>query len=256
MRGLRGKRIIVVGGASGIAAATAQRLAEEGAKVMLGDINLRGVEGTVSRITAAGGIAHGVHFNLGDAVSAQALAQACVDVYGGIDGLANIAALLDHPSLAKDIDLLETPEAYWREQMDYNFIGYARTIRAVLPHLIAQRSGAIVNTSSGNAYSGEPVRATYASAKAAVHALTRHVARRWGPDNIRCNCIAPGLVFSEAVRASMPEAQKQQRIGATPLGRAGEPADLAAAYAFLLSDDAAWITGQVWAVNGGRVMRE
>jgi NAD(P)-dependent dehydrogenase (short-subunit alcohol dehydrogenase family) len=257
MRGLPGKRIIVVGGASGIGAATATRLAEEGAKVLIGDINPQTLAATVAKITAAGGTAKGVRFDLGDSASAENLVRACIESYGGVDGLANIGALLQDESLARDLDLLETPEAYLHKQLDYNFIGYTRTVRAVLPHLVAQKNGAIVNTSSGNAFSGEPTRLTYSAAKCAVHALTRHVARRWGADNIRCNAIAPGLTLSEAVRANMSNsAHHKGRVAATPLGRAGEPDELAAVYAFLLSDDAAWITGQVWSVNGGRLTRE
>lgn len=256
MRGLKGKRIIVAGGSTGIGAATALRLAEEGAKVLVGSTNPNNLKATVDKIIAARGVAHGVHFDFADAASSQNLIQTCVDVYGGVDGLANVGADLRHPSVTEGRDLLGTTEDHWQRQFDCNFGGYARTIQAVLPHMIAQRSGAIVNTSSTAAFAGESARPAYAAAKAAINALTRHVARRWGPDNIRCNCIAPGLVLVEKIRESMPESAKQGYIAITPLKRAGEPAEVAAAYAFLLSDDGAWITGQVWSINGGRTMRE
>jgi NAD(P)-dependent dehydrogenase (short-subunit alcohol dehydrogenase family) len=254
VRGLQDKRIIVTGGASGIGAATAVRLAEEGAKVLVGDIYRKGLDATIATIAAAGGVAYGVHFDLRDSASAEKLVQTCVDTYGGIDGLANIAANLSSPS--EGLDVLATTEEAWLSQFDCNFIGYTRTIRAALPHMVAQRGGAIVNTSSTVAFMGDVIRAPYTSVKAAINALTRHVARRWGPDNIRCNSIAPGLVLSPHIKKHLPEAVKVQAIADTPLRRAGEPADLAAVFAFLLSDDAAWITGQVLSVNGGMPMRE
>jgi NAD(P)-dependent dehydrogenase (short-subunit alcohol dehydrogenase family) len=254
VRGLEGKRIVVAGGATGIGAATAARLAEEGAKVVVGDIYKKGLAATVARITAAGGTVRGVHFDLRDAASAAALVAACLDSYGGVDGLANIAASLRDP--AQNVDVLSMTDEGWLGQIDCNFIGYTRTIKAVLPHMVAQQNGAIVNTSSTVAFMGDPMRGPYAAAKAAINALTRHVARRWGPDNIRCNSIAPGLVLSEHVKKNLPAEVQRQAIVDTPLRRAGEPAELAAAFAFLLSDDAAWITGQVWSVNGGMPMRE
>jgi NAD(P)-dependent dehydrogenase (short-subunit alcohol dehydrogenase family) len=254
MRGLEGKRIIVAGGATGIGAATARRLAEEGAKVLVGDIYMKGLDATIARITETGGTARGVHFDLKSAASAEALVQSCIDIYGGVDGLANIAANLRDP--AQNVDVLSMTDEGWLAQIDCNFVGYTRTIKAVLPHMTAQKSGAIVNTSSTVAFMGDPLRGPYSAAKAAINALTRHVARRWGPDNIRCNSIAPGLVLSEHIKENLPEEVKRQAIADTPLRRGGEPAELAAAFAFLLSDDAAWITGQVWSVNGGMPMRE
>jgi NAD(P)-dependent dehydrogenase (short-subunit alcohol dehydrogenase family) len=256
MRGLKDKRIIVAGGSTGIGAATALRLAEEGAKVLVGSTNMEKLNATVAKITAAGRTAKAVHFDLADAASAQDLIQACIDSYGGIDGLVNVGADLSHPSVAESHDLLDSPEEHWMRQFDCNFLGYTRTIKAVLPHMIAQHSGAIINTSSASAFMGEKLRPAYAVAKSAINAMTRHVARRWGADNIRCNSIAPGLVLVEKLKAHMPEAARQKASAGFPLRRAGEPAEVASVFAFLLSDDAAWITGQVWSVNGGMVMRE
>jgi NAD(P)-dependent dehydrogenase (short-subunit alcohol dehydrogenase family) len=257
MRGLRGKRIIVVGGASGIGAATVERLVEEGANVLAGDINVDGLNASLAKIksVSGAGVVRGVRFDLGDPASAENLVQACLDAYGGVDGLANIGAFLQHPSVIGNRNLLQGSEEDWQCQFNYNLMGYARTIRAVLPHMIAQRDGAIVNTSSASAHSGDPDRPAYGAVKAALNSLTRHVAKCWGPDNIRCNSIAPGTVFSEGVRANMTDAWRK-RLAALPLGRGGEPAELAAVFAFLLSEDAAWITGQVWGINGGGFMRE
>jgi len=195
MRGLKDKRIVVAGGSTGIGAA----------KVIVGSTSTERIETTVPQITVAGGTAKGAQFDFSDAASAETLINTCIDAYGGIDGLANIGADLNHPSVTMALDLLDTPEDHWARQFDCNFTGYTRTIKAALPHMVAQRSGSSVNTSTSSAHMGETVHPAYAAAKAALHAMTRHVARRWGPDNIRCNAIAPGLVLVENIAADMPE---------------------------------------------------
>jgi NAD(P)-dependent dehydrogenase (short-subunit alcohol dehydrogenase family) len=256
VRGLKDKRFVVAGGATGIGAATATRLAEEGAKVVVGDVNRDGLNATIAKITANGGIATGVYFDLADNASAQALIKTCVDAYGGVDGLANVGADLSLPSITTHQDLLELSDENWQRELDCNLMGYTRTIRAVIPHLVKQKSGAIVNTSSTAAYMAEPVRAAYATVKAGINALTRNVARRWGPDNIRCNSVAPGLTMSEANMSKMPAEEREQLLATIPLNRGGTPEELAAVYAYLLSDDGAWVTGQVWSVNGGAYLRD
>jgi NAD(P)-dependent dehydrogenase (short-subunit alcohol dehydrogenase family) len=253
MRGLKGKRIIVAGAATGIGAATAKRLGEEGVQLLVGDINMEGLQATAAQIESSGGVVKAVHFDLADPQSALALVAACVKQYGGVDGLANIGADL---SLAGDLDLLSATDQTWDRQLSCNLLGYTRTVRAVLPHFLAQKKGVIVNTSSMASYLGEDVRFGYAAAKAGVNALTRHVARRWGRDNIRSNCIAPGFVASDKASSNLPAAVQEQVVKAIPLGRPALPADLAPLYAFLLSDDSAWITGQVWTINGGQMFRE
>jgi NAD(P)-dependent dehydrogenase (short-subunit alcohol dehydrogenase family) len=253
---LDGKRVIIAGGAAGIGGAVAERLAAEGAKLLIGDINRAALDATLERIAAAGGTAKGVDFDLADPDGAPALAQACIDAYGGIDGLANIAADLEPGRLGAELDLLSMDDESWRWQFDCNQMGYVRTIRAVLPAMIAQGGGSIVNTSSVDAHVGAENRVGYAGAKAAINAITRHVARRWGRDDIRCNSIMPGVVLSETVIANVPEEKRRGWARGIPLKRAGQPSELAPAYAFLLSDDAAWITGQAWTIDGGMTMRE
>lgn len=256
MRGLDGKRIVVAGGAAGIGGAVARRLAEEGARLLIGDINRATLDATVDRIRAAGGTATGVDFSLIEPNSPAALVQACVDSYGGVDGLANIAADLEPSRLASELDLLSMTDDHWRFQFDCNQMGYVRTIRAALPHLIAAGGGGIVNTSSVDAIGGAEHRAAYAGVKAGINAITRHVARRWGRDNIRCNSIMPGVVLSETVVANVPEDIRAGWTRHIPLRRAGTPDELAGVYALLLSDDGQWITGQCWAVDGGADMRD
>ena len=256
MRGLQGKRIVVAGAATGIGAATARRLAEEGAKVVAGDINTAGLEATVASIVKAGGTAKAARVDLADEPSCRALIQACVESYGGIDGLANVAADTSPERSARDLDLLEMSEDIWTRFHDVNVLGFTRTIRAALPHFVTQRDGAIVNVSSAAAFIAEATRPAYATSKIASHTVTRHVARRWGPDNVRCNAVAPGPIMTENVQKYADTPDFKGYLEKTLLKRGGTMAEAASVIAFLLSDDGGFVTGQVWSVGGGQVMRE
>ncbi|MFR0359435.1 SDR family NAD(P)-dependent oxidoreductase [Streptomyces sediminimaris] len=256
MRRLQGKRIVIAGGASGIGAAAAKRLAEEGALVVVGDINLAGAQVTVKRITETGGTAIAVEFDLADEDSIEALVDRTVAEFGGVDGLYNVGADLSGQTLGRDSDLLEMDPAVWRRTHEVNLLGYAVTCRAVLPHLLGRGGGVIVNTSSIAAWQGEPARPAYAASKAGINALTRHVACRWGKEGIRCNAVSPGMVLGETQRQTIPEQFQAMTLQMTPSPRLGEPADVAATVAFLLSDDAEWVNGQVWSICGGISLRE
>jgi NAD(P)-dependent dehydrogenase (short-subunit alcohol dehydrogenase family) len=259
MRGLEGKRIVVAGGATGIGAGTAQRLAEEGVKVVVGDINKTNLEKTVAAICAAGGAASGCVFDFSHEASCKSLIQHCVDTYGGIDGLANVGAATSPDIIGRDLDLLQMDDDIWMTAIQVNLLGHIRTIRAALPHFVAQKDGAIVCVSSGAAHIGEPTRPAYATTKQALHAVVRHVASRWGADNVRCNAVSPGAVDSEMANVFVDEAHQEHRrrlVAMLPLGRRGTVGELGASIAFLLSADGAWVTGQVFSINGGQVMRE
>ncbi|GAA4967349.1 NAD(P)-dependent dehydrogenase (short-subunit alcohol dehydrogenase family) [Nonomuraea thailandensis] len=251
MRGLNGKRIVVAGGATGIGAATAERLAEEGCRVLVGDVNADGAEATAGRITAAGGTAVAAVFDLSDEASVEALFERAVAEFGGVDGLFNVGADLSPATIGRDGDLSEMDVEVWRRTLEVNLLGYARTCHAAIPLMLRDGGGAIVNTSSSAAFVGEPLRPAYAASKAGVNALTRHVASRWGKEGIRCNGVSPGLVLSETGLATMSEEFKAGVLAAIRTPRLGKPSDLASAAAFLLSDDAEWINGQTWSIDGG-----
>src|SRR5687768_307327 len=208
MKGLNGKRIVIAGGASGIGAGTAERLGAEGATVVIGDINVDAAQATAERITDAGGTALAVEFDLADEQSVRGLFDTAVDRLGGVDGLYNVGADVSADVLGRDGDLLDMDPAVWRRTLEVNLIGYALTCRAVLPLLLDQGGGAIVNTSSAAAHVGDHRRAAYQTSKAGINALTRHVASRWGKQGIRCNCLSPGVVMTASAEkmALTPEA--------------------------------------------------
>lgn len=256
MRGLAGKVFIVAGGATGIGAGAAHRLGEEGAKVVVGDINLPGAEATAERIGKAGGTAIAVHFDLADEATVDRLVETTVNEFGTVHGLFNVGADLSPGNLGRDKSVVENNLDVWHRTLDVNVVGYVRTIRAVLPHLLANGGGSIVNCSSGAAVSGgDRLRPAYAASKSAVNSLARHVAGNWGPQGVRCNTVMPGLVMGELQERQKDFELQKRFLAEVPTTRLGRPSDLGAVVAFLLSDDAEWINGQAWAIDGGANMR-
>jgi NAD(P)-dependent dehydrogenase (short-subunit alcohol dehydrogenase family) len=256
MRGVRDKTFLVAGGATGIGAATAERLAAEGASVAIGDINIAGATAAARRITDSGGRAIAVEFDLADEGSARELVDATIAEFGAIHGLHNVGADLSEDNLGRDTTILDTGMDVWQRTLDVNLLGYVRTIRAVLPHLLEQGGGSIVNTSSGAALGTDPSHVAYGASKAAVNHLTRHVAVNWGKDNIRSNGVMPGLVMGETQERQNDLQLQQAFLMFGKTSRLGRPDDLAAVTTFLLSDEAEWITGQVWYIGGGSHLRQ
>lgn len=255
MRGLEGRSIVVAGGATGIGAATARRLAHEGANVTVGDVNEAGLRATVEAIRADGGTATGTPFDLADEASCVALIETAISTYGDVWGLFNVGADLSPANLGKDRMLLDTDWSVWHRTLEVNLLGYARTSKAVLPHLLAQGGGSIVNTTSTGSFGTDPLHLAYNVSKAGINRLTQAIATNYGRQGVRCNALAPGLVMGETQVAQTDPALQQSMLSRLPSTRLGEPDDIAASAAFLLSDDGAWVNGQVWAVNGGSMLR-
>ena len=252
--GLAGRVAVVVGGATGIGAVTAARLGEEGCRVVVGDIAAEAAEQTAARIVAAGGTATHVPFDLSDPASVADLMHTASTTYDGIDLLFNVGA--DMGVMSADTDVVDIDFDVWDRVMVVNLRGYVAALKYAIPELLSRGGGAIVNMSSAAAFQGEPARPAYATAKAGIGALTRHVASRWGKEGIRCNAVAPGFTATEAIR-SVPQWPQLQagalkRIRGT---RVGDPDDVASLVAFLLSDEGAWINGQVVNIDGGTVLR-
>ncbi len=252
MRGLKGKTGVIAGGGRGIGAATARRLTEEGAQVVIGDIVAEWASDTAAAIRAAGGKAIGVHLDGTKAASQAAIVQAALDEFGGLD--------FYHSNLAGgtegDVDVLNCTEEVLDRSFAINAKSHFLATQAVLPVLIERGGGAMIYTSSGAAISGNPLQVAYPMTKNAVHALVRHVARKFGKQGIRANGICPGVVMTEAVAQHLTDDYVASVLTTIPHRRLGEPDDIAAAIAFLASDDSAWVNGQLWHVNGGGLLRD
>jgi NAD(P)-dependent dehydrogenase (short-subunit alcohol dehydrogenase family) len=254
LTGLTGKVAVVAGGATGIGAATAARLAAEGCLVVVGDLAVAAAQRTADNIVAAGGTATAVEFDLADPDSVVALLDTAATTYGGIDAVFAVGA--DMGALRADTDIVDIDLDVWDRVMSVNLRGYVATMKHAIPRLLARGGGAIVNMSSAAAFQGEPARPAYATAKAGIGALTRHVASRWGKEGIRCNAVAPGFTATEAIQSApqWPELQTAalKRIRGP---RVGAPDDIAALVAFLISQEGEWINGQVINIDGGTVLR-
>ena len=259
MRGLTDRVLLVAGAATGIGAASARRLAKEGAKVVVGDINIDAAAKNAQAIADAGGTALAVEYDQADEASVGQLVARTVEHFGALRGVHVNAADLGEKTLGRDVDLLEMDVAIWERTLLVNLIGYATIIRAAVPHLLSVGGGPIVCTSSDATVAAEPTRPAYACSKAGVQALVRHVASRWGKERIRCNAIAPGAIMTERAYEYLERQGDDfsEKFLASPRSfRVGQPEDIAGAVAFLLSDDGEWINGQVWSVNGGAALRD
>jgi NAD(P)-dependent dehydrogenase (short-subunit alcohol dehydrogenase family) len=248
---LKGKVAVVVGGGNGIGAASSRRLATEGAYVAVADIDATAAERVSDEI---GDAAIAVTCDIADEGSVRRLFDTVSSAFGGVDLLHNVAADLSAETLGRDTDLLEIDLEVWDRTMYVDVRGYVLTMRQAIPSMLERGGGSIVNTSSGAAFVGERGRPAYGAAKAAINAVSRHVANRWGRQGIRCNVVAPGLILTDTAANSMSEllAKRESR---NPSGRLGEPDDIAAAVAYLLSSDAGFVNGQVISVDGGVTMR-
>ena len=253
MNRLEGK-VIVVAGAGGIGGGLARRYAGEGAAVVLGDIDPASVEATVAEIAAAGGTAIGTALNGADEDSVNAAVALAVQRFGGLDGFhANFASFKDGES---GEDILGLPMAAFDEVMHVNARGFVLCARAAIPEMLKRGAGSLVFTTSGAAFMGEPLRLAYAMSKVSAHALVRHIANRFGPQGIRANAIAPGVVSHARFEAVMDPQTVAAMAARIPVGRVGRPEDIAAMGALLMADEGSFITGQVISVDGGNSMRQ
>jgi len=244
-----GKVSIVTGAGGGIGEGYAKGLAAEGAAVVVADINVEGAERVAAEIAAAGGDAVAVAVDVSDEASTKAMAAAAVEAFGGIDHLVNNAAIFGTMKL----DFLFTVDwDYYRRFMSVNLDGALLCTRAVWESMAGRGGGAIVNQSSTAAwvYSG-----FYGLAKVGINGLTQQLAHELGGSNIRVNAIAPGPIDTEAARTVVPGNMLDDIVAGLALKRRGTPDDLVPMCLFLLSDEARWITGQIFNVDGGQVIR-
>ena len=250
---LDGKIAIITGAASGIGRVTAERVAAEGARTVVADLNAAGARDVAAKIAAAGGQAIAVPVDLGDTDSVRAMVGAAVAAYGGLDILHNNAAATALAA-TRDLPVSEADPAVWDETMRVNLRGTLVAIQAAVPHLIARGGGSVINTASGAGLAGDLRPPAYGASKAALISLTRYVAAEFGRQGVRCNAISPGFIVipekpgREAVHATMLRHQLTPRLG--------QPEDIAALVVFLASDESAFITGQNICVDGGALAHQ
>ncbi len=246
--GIEGKVAIVTGAGGGIGEAYAKGLAAQGAQVVIADVDTDGGERVASEIGASGAKASFVHTDVGSLESTQAMAAHATEQFGGIDFLVNNAAIFGTMKLA---GLIHVDWDYYKQVMNVNMDGALLCTRACVPSMKQRGGGAIVNQSSTAAWMGVGF---YGLAKLGVNGITQAVAREVGHMGIRVNAIAPGPTDTEALKKTAGAAA-DQIVQQLPLSRVGQPADHVDMLLFLLSDGAAWITGQVMNVDGGQIMR-
>ena len=252
---LEGK-VIVVAGAGGIGAGIATSLADEGAALVIGDINHKAATEVADEIIAGGGSAVATSFDGADEASSREIVALAVSRFGGLDGIHINFAWLDgaRPD-GNPTDLLGTDLDDFDKAMYVNARGYLLCTRQAIPALLQRGGGSIVYTATNSIYNGAADLLGYAMSKAPILPLMRHVATRYGPDGIRANAISPGLIIHPRLEAVLSETALAGYAGAAPVKRLGRPKNIGAVSALLMSDDGDFITGQVIAVDGGSFMR-
>jgi 3-oxoacyl-[acyl-carrier protein] reductase len=246
---LAGKIAVVTGGSRGIGAATGQALAGDGACVATVGRDERAIGATVQDIEKAGGWAIGVRTDVTVEAEVDHLAQVVSERLGPVDIVATFAGGAGTP-----VPTAEETATHWREVIDSELTSTFLTISAFLPGMIERRRGAIITMSSSAGRQASQSSAAYAAGKAGVIALTRHLANEVGRQGIRVNCLSPSTIVNDKLRAWVSE-EDRAAMGATyPLGRLGQPDDVAQAALFLASDASSWITGATLDIAGGKVM--
>jgi NAD(P)-dependent dehydrogenase (short-subunit alcohol dehydrogenase family) len=250
MERLVGKACVVTGAGSGIGQASAQRLAQEGGKVLCVDINAESAAMTAQSIQKAGGIADAFAADISSPEQANAFVNSCFERYGSIDVLVNNAGV-NLPGVFHEV----TDEVIDRT-LNVNVKGAMYASRAAIGHMLKQGQGSIVNISSVNGLVSEPFLAIYSASKGAIVMLTRGIALDYAKQNIRCNCICPGWVdtpinYAHADMLGGLEKVYESIDTFQPIGRPGKPSEIANLVLFLASDEASFMTGSVITADGG-----
>jgi 3-oxoacyl-[acyl-carrier protein] reductase len=244
-----GQVALVTGSAHGIGEAIARRFADEGAEVVIADLDEAGAVLTAKDIEAAGGRAIGVGVDVGKTDSVNAMIDRALETFETIDILVNNAG-----DVTVSRHFLETDEAWWDHFLDVNLKSMFLTCRRIAPLMAKRGGGCIINMSSGGATRSHRGMVAYDASKGGVEALTRALALELAPYGIRVNAIVPGLIVTRPEHAE-PIAD-ERRAQTVPMGRGGTPADLAGPAAFLASEDAAYMTGSTVVVDGGVLVQQ
>ena len=249
MKNLQGQRIILTGGANGIGRATSLRLAAEGATVGILDIDEAGAQKVVGEITGNSGVARAYKVDITDLENVEIAVAQFEKEFGGIDGLVNNAGW------DEATNFVESGPDFWRKVININLYGVLNVTHSVLRRMAKQKSGYVVSIASDAGRVGSSGEAVYSACKGGVIALTKTLARENARNNINLNCVCPGPTDTALLKNFDPDGKLVAALSrAVPLGRVGTPDDYPGIIAFLLSDDAAYITGQTISVSGGLTM--
>jgi 3-oxoacyl-[acyl-carrier protein] reductase len=244
---LEQKVVVVTGGAQGIGLCAAERFAQEGAIVAIWDFNEDKGNAGATSLKEKGYNVRFQQVNVVDMASVKAAARSLVEETGKIDVLVNNAGI------TRDATLLKMTEEQWQQVLDVNLGGVFHCTQAVAPHMVEQKSGCIINTSSVVGLYGNFGQTNYVASKSGVIGMTKVWARELGRKGIRVNAVAPGFIATDMIE-TVPEKVIDKLVAQTPLARMGEPEDIANAYVFLSSDLASFISGTVLSVDGGIVL--
>jgi NAD(P)-dependent dehydrogenase (short-subunit alcohol dehydrogenase family) len=248
--GLRtGDHIVITGGGGGFGRAFSKRLARMGARISIWELNEESGRETERLVRESGGDAAFFKVDLSSSASIDQAIAASLKAYGVPYGIMNNASIYPRASL------IDMPVATFEQTLKINITAPMHILHALGPQMIAQKRGIIINIASGRGVEGAAGGVGYACSKAAILSLTKTVALEWAKHNIRCNAIIPGMsMTAQPLAASTPEELIERGKKRVPLGRIGYPEDVAGLAAFLLSPDAAYMTGQGVAINGGNIM--
>jgi NAD(P)-dependent dehydrogenase (short-subunit alcohol dehydrogenase family) len=253
---LRGKIVVITGATSGIGAASAEVFSQEGAAVVIAGRREKEGRNIQSVVQKKGGKAHYVHADITNTNDVEHLFTTAISKFGKVDILFNNAGI--NPTEARK-PLGACPETQWDDVIRVNLKGIYLCSKAILPSMIKQGGGVILNTASIFGLVGFPERSAYIASKGAVLQLTRSMAIDYGPYNIRVNCLCPGMVLTKKVRHSVELAEREGRLEAIlcdyPLRRLGSTKEIAKAAVFFSSDDSSWITGVALPIDGGFTAR-
>ena len=243
--GMRGKVALVTGAGGGIGRAAALAFVRSGAAVLVSDVNDAAGAETVSLIEAEGGRAVFQHCDVGDSAQVKAMVAAAVEAFGRLDYAFNNAGI-------NSIAANEYEDEVWARSLDINLTGVMLCMREEAEAMLRNGGGAIVNTASINGLVGNGAQPAYTASKHGVVGLTRHGALRWAKQGIRVNAVCPGVIDTAmTAQAAANPAAKAAIEQMTPMGRMGQPEEIAAAVLWLCSDAASFVTGQPLAIDGG-----